>query len=163
MVLYDLANSGSVGAFFMARYGFRSMGESALFQGMGMESSGNTVLRGSKKEHHEYGSATGMSCWAHGVSDDSHPTSLSGPTVSKADSRAGDPCSFPRRGDPQPPYCAAPFKKQGRRSRRTNLVIWVAGSVSSAGMWVSMARRKVLHGQLKCHLMRVWWKKHGGG
>ena len=33
MVLYDWANSGSVGAFFMAWYGFRSMGELVLFQG----------------------------------------------------------------------------------------------------------------------------------
>ena len=85
MVLYDWANSGSVGAFFMAWYGFRSMGELVLFQGMGMEFSGNIVLGGSKKEHYEYGSATGMSCWVYDALDDSYLASLSGPMVSKAD------------------------------------------------------------------------------
>ena len=111
-----------------------------------MEFSENIVLGGSRKEYSEYGSATGMSCWVYDVLDDSYLTCLSGLMVSKADSRTGDPCSFPRRGDPQFPYYVASLKKQGGRSRRTNFVIWVAGSVLSAGMWVSMAWRKVLYG-----------------
>ena len=65
-----------------------------------MEFSENIVLGGSKKEYYEYGSATGMSCWVYDVLDDSYLASLSGVMVSKADSRAGDPRSFPRRGDP---------------------------------------------------------------
>ena len=38
---------------------------------------------------------------------------------SEADSRAGDPCSFPRTGDPLFSYCEASRKKQGGRNRRT--------------------------------------------
>ena len=75
----------------------------------------NIVLGGSKREYYEYGSATGMLCCVYDVVDDSHLTGLSGLMDSKADSRAGDPCSFPKRGDPQFPYCVASLKKQGGR------------------------------------------------
>ena len=40
-------------------------------------------------------------------------TRLSGLMGSEVGSRAGDPCSFPRRGDPQVSYCVASLKKQG--------------------------------------------------
>ena len=86
-----------------------------------MEFSENIVLGGSKKEYYERGSPTGMSCWIYDVLD-SYLTRLSGLMVGKADSPAGDPCSFPRRGDPQFPYCVASLKKRGGRSRRTNFV-----------------------------------------
>ena len=105
MVLYDWANSGSVGAFFMAWYGFRSMGELVLFQRMGMEFSENIVLGGSKKEYCEYGPATGILCWVYDVLGDVYLTRLSGLMGSEADSRAGDPCSFPRRGCPKLSHC----------------------------------------------------------
>ena len=62
-----------------------------------MEFSKNIVLGGSKKEYCEYGPAMGMSCWVYNVLDDFHPTRLSGLMGSEADSRAGNPCSFPRR------------------------------------------------------------------
>ena len=126
-----------------------------------MEFSENIVLAGSKKEYCEYGPATGISCWVYDVLDDFYLTSLTGLMGSEADSRTGDPCSFPRRGDPQFSYCVASLKKQGGRNRRTNFVIWVAGSVLSASTWVSMAWSKVLYGQLKYHLMWVWWKNMG--
>ena len=62
MVLYDWANSGSVGAFFVAWCDFRSVGELVLFWGVGVEFSENIVLGGSEKEYWEYGPATGMLC-----------------------------------------------------------------------------------------------------
>ena len=80
---------------------------------------------------------------------------------SEADSRAGDSCSFPRRGDPQFSYCVASLKKKGGRNRRTNFVFWVGASVLPASRWVLMAWSKVLYGQLKFHLMWVWWKNMG--
>ena len=46
MVLYDWANSGSVGAFFVAWCDFRSVGELVLFWGVGVEFSENIVLGG---------------------------------------------------------------------------------------------------------------------
>ena len=97
-----------------------------------MEFSKNIALGGGKKEYCECGPAMGMSCWVYNLLDDIHPTRESSLMGSEADSRAGDPCSFPRRGDPHLSYCVASLKKQGGRSRRTNLVIWVAGSVLSA-------------------------------
>ena len=66
-----------------------------------MEFSENIVLGGSKKEYCEYGTATAISCWLYGVLGDFYLTRLSGLMGSEADPRAGDPCSFPRRGDPQ--------------------------------------------------------------
>ena len=120
-----------------------------------MEFSENIVLGGSKKEYCEYSPATGISCWVYQVLDDHNLTRLSGLMGSEADSRAGDPCSFPRRGDPQFSYCVAFLKKQGGRNRRTNFVFWVAGSVVSASRWVSMAWSKVLYGQLKYQHFRI--------
>ena len=104
-----------------------------------MEFSENIVLGSSKKEYWEYGPATGMSCWVYDVLDDICLTRLSGLMGSEADSRAVDPSSFPRRGDPQFSYCVASLKKQGGKNRRTNFVIWVAGSFLSASTWVSTA------------------------
>ena len=126
-----------------------------------MEFSENIVLGGSKKEYCEYGPATGISCWVYDVVDDFYLSRLSGLMGSNADSRAEDPCSFPRRGDSQFSYCAASLKRQGGRNRRTNFVIWGTGSVISASTWVSMAWSKVLYGQLKYHLMWVGWKNMG--
>ena len=69
-LIYDWANSGSVGAFSIAWCDLRSMGELVLFQGMGMEFSENIVLGGSEKEYCEYGPATGMLSWVYDVLDD---------------------------------------------------------------------------------------------
>ena len=107
-----------------------------------MEFSENIVLGGSKKEYCEYGPTTGISCWVYDVLGDSYLTCLSGPVGSEVDSHAGDPCSFPRKGDPQFSYCEASLKKQGGRYRRTNFVFLVVGSFLSASRWVSMAWRK---------------------
>ena len=93
-----------------------------------MEFKENIVLGGTRKEHSEYGPATGLLCWVYEVSGDLYLTRLSGLMGSEADSRAGDPCSFPRREHPQFSYCKASLKKQEGRYRRTNLVFWVAGS-----------------------------------
>ena len=65
---------------------------------------------------------------------------------SEADSRAGDPCSFPRRGDPQISYCVASLKKQRGRNRRTNFVIWVAGKT----LFWSLARCQKCSGVWEC-------------
>ena len=81
-----------------------------------MEFSENIVLGGSKKEYCEYGPATGMSCWVYDVLDDTYLTRLSGLMGSEADSRAGNPCSFPRRVDPQYSYCVASLKKQKQKN-----------------------------------------------
>ena len=111
-----------------------------------MEFSKNIVVGGGKKEYCKCGPAMGLSCWVYNVLDDIYLTRSSSLMVSKADSRAGDLCSFPRRRDPHLTYCVASLKKQGGRSRRTNFVIWVAGSVLSASTWMSMAWREVLYG-----------------
>ena len=118
-----------------------------------MEVSENIVLGGSKKEYCKYSPATGISGGVYHVLDDFYLTRLSGLMGSEADSRAGDPCSFSRRGDPQFSYCVASLKKQGGRNRRTNFVFWGARSVLSASTWVSMVWSKVLYRQLKYHLM----------
>ena len=78
---------------------------------MGIEFSENIVLGGNKKECCGYGPTTGISCWVYHVLDDFYKTSLSGLMGSGADSRAGDPCLFPRRGDPQFSYCVVSLKK----------------------------------------------------
>ena len=123
MVLYDWANGDSVGAFFMAWYGFRSMreggGEFVLFQGMDMEFSENIVLGGSKKEYCKYGPATGISCWIYDVLRVFRLTRLSGLMGTEAYSRAGVPCSFPRRGDPQFSYCVS-LSQKARGEKQNN-------------------------------------------
>ena len=78
-----------------------------------MEFSENIVLGGSKKEYCKYSPATGILCWVSDVLGDFYLTRLSGLMGSKADSRAGDLCLFPRREDPLFSYCEASLKKQG--------------------------------------------------
>ena len=80
-----------------------------------MEFNENIVLGGSKKEYYEYGPATGILYWVYDVLADYTLTRLGGLMGSEADSRAGDPCSFPRREDPQFSYCVASLKKQEGR------------------------------------------------
>ena len=93
-----------------------------------MEFKENIVLEGTRKEYSEYGPAMGLLCWVYEVLGDLYLTRLSGLMSSEADSRAGDPCSFPRMEHSQFSYCKATLKKQEGRYRRTNLVFWVAGS-----------------------------------
>ena len=111
-----------------------------------MEFNENIALGGSRKEYCEYGPNTGILYWVYDVLGELYLIRLSGLMVSEADSSAGDPCSFPRRGDPHFSYCEASLKKQGGRYRRTNFVFWVAGSFLSASRWVSMAWSKVFYG-----------------
>ena len=121
------------------RYGMvsgRWRGGVSAILGNGYGFSENIVLGGSKKEYCEYGAATRILCWVYDVLDDFYQTRLSGLMGSEADSRAGNPCSLPRRRDPQFSYCGASLKKQGGRYRRTNFAFWVSGSFLSAGRWV---------------------------
>ena len=66
----------------------------------------------------------GISCWIDYVLGDFYLTRASSLMGSEADSREGDPCSFPRREDPQFSYCVSYLKKQGGENRRTNFVFW---------------------------------------
>ena len=59
------------------------------------------MLQACREGYCEYGPATRILCWVYDVLGELYMTRLSGLMGSKADSRAGDPCSFPRRGGPQ--------------------------------------------------------------
>ena len=84
-----------------------------------MEFSENILLGGSKKEYCEYSPATEMSCWVYDVLDDTYLTRLSGLMGSEADSRAGVPCWFPRRGDHQFLYCCS-LSQKARGDKQKN-------------------------------------------
>ena len=66
---------------------------------MGMKFKDKIMLQGCREGYREYGPATGILCWVYNVLSESYLTCLTGLMRSKADSRFGDPWSFPGRVD----------------------------------------------------------------